>query len=346
MFEGIEGLDLHNDFYRSIVNGNTLFNFLPKSSAEGVDELDPTRVYRFNSHGYRGQELKENAKFLSAGCSFTYGLGLPEDAIWPNVVAKSLNLTHNSIAKSGASVGWIVEKLFNYFKEFGRPEYLVCLMPDAKRFIVPVDGTILTSDKNKETKNIGMPGSYGSDNKFLYNEVSKKLSELSSVNFLKRPYNVRDFYTPEMGYYNSIRSLRALEQYCEAVGIKLLWSTWDFEFAFHLAKINQDPELKFNNYFPINTFFYRKKEKNLYKDAIFTLDINKSEEIDQYLYCIEKHSDSSCSCYLSCHEELIDVYELDSFFSGTDATYGRQFSHPGAHLHVHYAERVIEVLKF
>jgi hypothetical protein len=345
MFEGIEGLNLDNDFYRSIVGGNSLFNFLPKESVDGRDELDPSRTYRFNSYGYRGEELKQGAKFVSAGCSFTYGLGIPEDAIWANIIARDLNLTHNSVAKSGASIGWIVEKLFNYFKEFGHPKYLICLMPDAKRFVVPVDGIILTSDKNKKTKNIGMDGSRGGRGEFLYNEVSKSMSEMCLVNFLKRPYNIRDIYTPDMGYYNSIRSIRVLEQYCKAVGIKFLWSTWDFEFAFHLEKINQDSELKFNSYFPINTFFYRKKEKDLYKDAIFTLNVSEDQDVDRYLDCIENHNGSICSCYCSCHEGLIDVYGVENFHAGTDSTYGEQFSHPGAHLHAHYAARMIEALR-
>ena len=344
MFEGIDGLDLKNNFYRNIVDGNNLLIASDKDSSF-YDRLDPDRLYYQNRHGYRGKEFLPNAKLVSAGCSFTYGLGIPEEAIWSNIVAEKLNLSHNKIAKSGASISFIVEKLFNYFNEFGNPKYLICLFPDAKRFVVPVDGKILTNDTETKVDNFGEIGTRGEPGQFIYNEVSKSFHELSSQKYLKRPYNIRNIYTAEIGYYTSIRHLRMLEQYCKSAGITFLWATWDFEFSLHLAKINLENDLKFNNYFDINTFFYRKNENNFYKDVIFNVNINMENETIKYLNCIAHHENTECSCYLNCHSDLIDKYGEFNFHVGTDTTRGVAWSHPGCHLQAHYADRFLEELK-
>jgi hypothetical protein len=345
MFEGIAGLDLTNNFYKSIVNGNSLSLGFNQYKLDQVDPLDPGREYAFNSHGFRGPEFIKNAELVTAGCSITYGLGLPEYGTWADMFGSSLGLTHNNIAKSGASVGFVVEKLFNYFNEFGHPKYLVCFFPDAKRFVVPVDGKVLTRDEEKDTANYGEIGSHGEEGQYLYNQIGKSNSEILSVKFLKRPYNFRDIYTPEFGYYTSIRYLRMLEQYCKTAGINFLWSTWDFEFSLHLSTINSLPDLKFNNYFDINTFFYRKLENDAYKDVIFDLDISSDLEINKYIGCLNQHRTTSCSCYSVCHTDLIEKYTDKNFYLGTDLNHGGWRAHPGCHLHVHYAERFLEVFK-
>lgn len=53
---------------------------------------DPRRVtYRINSEGFRGGDFVEGgAMFL--GCSLTFGIGMPEEDIWPSIVARELNL--------------------------------------------------------------------------------------------------------------------------------------------------------------------------------------------------------------------------------------------------------------
>lgn len=345
-FEGIDTLNLKNNFYRSIVDGNSLKKFGDNNDfILASDITDPGRKYRYNSYGYRGPEFIKNAELVTAGCSFTHGTGVPEEAIWSNVVAENLKLNVNNISKPGASIGWIIEKLFNYFKEFGNPKHLLCLFPDAKRFIVPIDGKILTNDKEKNSgKNGGEPGTRGDLGQFLYNEVSKPTVDIYKTNFLKRPYNVREFYTAEIGYYNSIRQIRMLEQYCKEAKINLLWSTWDFEFSFHLKEINLIKTLKFNNYFQINTFFYRKKEKNeLPKDAIFNINVSNSNEVEGYLNCCREHVDVSCSCFnSSCHLDLIEKYGEANFHVGSDIT-DNNWSHPGCHLQAHYADRFLEV---
>lgn len=345
MFEGIDGVDLTDNFYRSVMGGNSLSVGLDESKLNGVDPLDPDRQYRFNSLGFRGPEFVSKAELVTAGCSFTYGMGVSEDSVWSKAVATDLGLTHNNLAKPGASISWIVEKLFNYFNEFGHPKYLLCLFPDAKRFIVPADGKVLAKDKNKKTLNYGEHGSHGRDGQFLYNEVAKSTSEMTSISLIRRPYNIRDIYTSELGYYSAIRQIRILEQYCKATGIKLLWSTWDFELSFHLDKLQSDEALRFESYFNIDTFFYRKQEDGAFKDAIFNVDLSSMDSIDSYLNCINDHGEVYCSCYLSCHSELIEKVGEENFHIGTDLNYGKCCSHPGAHLHMHYAEKFLDAFK-
>lgn len=348
MIQGIPSFSLNNNFHRSIVDGNAL-RLRGTQTGSVVSEYDPGREYRINSFGYRGQEFSKDAKILAAGCSFTFGTGADEAAIWPSVLAKTLNLTHNNLSKSGASISWIVEKVFNYFKEFGHPEYLFCLFPDTKRFIAPVDGILLTKDQEINPKNLGEPGSLGAPGQYLYNEMGKNYDEIVSSKYLKRPYNIRDLHTPELGLYLAVRQIRILEQYCKSANIKFLWGTWDFELSYYVSQINSEEDLRFSNYAKLDTLFYKKREDNRYRDAIFTVDMGIESEALRYVDCINSHDNIECSCFhRGCHSDLVEIYGERDFNTGSDTTYGDMIAHPGAHLHAHYAEKFIEqlMLKF
>lgn len=47
-------------------------------------DVSGSKEYRFNSLGFRGDELSDSAKrlFFACGCSITFGVGLNEDEIW------------------------------------------------------------------------------------------------------------------------------------------------------------------------------------------------------------------------------------------------------------------------
>lgn len=50
-------------------------------------------VYNMNSNGFRDEELSKKPKCVDVflGCSFTSGVGLPYDKIWPSIVKKHTN---------------------------------------------------------------------------------------------------------------------------------------------------------------------------------------------------------------------------------------------------------------
>lgn len=344
MIEGVVGFDLNNKFHRTLADGKTL-KISGGEARKIFPDYDPAREYRINSLGYRGPEFIPDAPILAAGCSFTFGRGADESAIWPSVISRSMGLEHNNLSKSGASVSWIVEKIFSYFREFGHPKYLFCLFPDTKRFVAPVDGVVLTRDPEINPKNFGEPGTSGKKGQYLYNEMGKNLSELVETKYLKRPYNIRDLHTPELGLYLAVRQIRILEQYCKLANINFIWGTWDYELSYYAAEINKHEDLKFDSYGNLNVLFYKKMEQNLYKDAIFNVDMGNESEAWQYINCINNHDNVECDCYQSkCHSDLKDLYGERDFHTGSDILDGDLIAHPGAHLHSHYAEAFLAAL--
>ena len=63
--------------------------------------IDKQFTYKFNSHGFRCEEFTEDPTVITLGCSFTVGIGLPVSTIWPELVAKKLNLKCANLGQGG-----------------------------------------------------------------------------------------------------------------------------------------------------------------------------------------------------------------------------------------------------
>lgn len=340
----IWAFDLQNDFCRSLFDGKSL---RIKKSTVGKETLvnDPEQLYFNNSYGFRGEEFLASDTLLTAGCSFTHGVGIPIEGTWWKTVSKNLDLPASAaVARPGASIPWIVEKLFAYFAEFGHPKYLLCLFPDFERYVVPLDGEILEGDLSAENA-FGEFGTFGAPGQRFYNTRAKSRPELMKTKYLKRPYNIRNVYTAEIAIYTAIRYIRLLEQYCAATNIKLIWSTWHMNSAMYLDQINEVEDLKLKSYFNLGVLSYKKILSDGAKDFIYA-DRGVASD-PAYLDCLDLHSRVECSCSQfpePCHENLIEAYGKETYNSGTDMGRGAENSHPGAHLQAHYADRFIEQL--
>jgi hypothetical protein len=336
----IYNLDLTNDFHYSIFAGNSL-----KIRKEAVGETRafdwPEQEYIHNSYGFRGKEFSGFNDLVVAGCSYTYGVGVPEAATWGSQVSSRLGMPISApVAKPGASVAWIVERLFAYFAEFGHPKYLLCLFPDAYRTVVPIDQNILTAGEPKE-KPSGETGTFGPSQERLYihQVISQSPSKLPK--YSKRPHNVKNVYTAEISIFEAVRSIRFLEQYCSAVGIKLNWTTWNKAFGEYITKANEIEELRFKNFFDLNILTFREKLPSGVKE--FVLCKNHYDDMsmkDSLQTCIN----AGCICPEGCHEDLKKLYGEKNFNIGTDVVRGEGGAHPGIHVHAHYADRFIEQL--
>jgi hypothetical protein len=303
---------------------------------------DPNRTYIENSFGFRTEEFSSKVDMIFAGCSLTYGAGIPEYGIWGNVLTKKLNLSSLNISKSGASISWIIDNLFKYFENYGNPKYLFCLFPDLYRHRVPVDGNHYAKkiklDKNDpnlqkiKLENVEQ-GTIGDNNNFfttlylnLYNKPPK---------YVKLPYEYENIFSADLVVYENLRSIRHLESYCRAAGIQLIWSSWDQNFIEIAESLSENKNLKFSGFFNIykNNFnSYRKLlNNNSYKDVFF------NQEDKHEMICKPWHEFEECDCYLKCHEEYRSL-EIESFDFGTDNKIKLYSSHPGRHWHLHCAE--------
>lgn len=192
----------------------------------GLNEItDPSRYYYINSHGFRGKEISGKEDMLIAGCSFTFGSGIPEEKIWGVQVANSMSLSYTNLGYPGASVLSIINSIFAYFKEYGNPKILICLFPDLDRIQLPVDNKIWTSKSDKLNQDLA---------RIFLGEHHHDLPKYS-----KAPHNIEDVMPLSVPRWISIKYIQILEQYCRSSNIKFIWSTWENNFLSALLQSNE-----------------------------------------------------------------------------------------------------------
>lgn len=176
---------------------------------------DSVNSYEVNSNGYRSNEFTSNVDLITAGCSQTFGVGVPKEWTWGSVLARELGASHANLAIPGWSTQAIVQNLFAYFREYGHPKTIVLLLPDFTRMIMPInrDLAIYRNEIN------------GPKVHLRHVELTTKASE--APKYSTKPHALGDITSYELPVYLSIQMLTILSDYCRAADINLLWGTWD-----------------------------------------------------------------------------------------------------------------------
>ncbi len=90
-------------------------------------------TYEMNSHGFRSAEFSDTPGFIALGCSFTCGVGLPIQQVWPSMVAEACQLTAWNLGIGSASLDTCYRMLVNYLDQLN-PKFVMLLIPDTSRF--------------------------------------------------------------------------------------------------------------------------------------------------------------------------------------------------------------------
>lgn len=191
-------------------------------------------TYKFNSLGFRipacnfplrFEDAYGYPTFMAAGCSFTEGVGLPEDKIWHSYLMEKFiqnNDTNRPIVKlntgkAGLGIDAIVRYVYVSIEKYGaRPDIIYILLPNIARqeLIVEDDNSALSPVLHK----------------MLVNETS--LPDFLSVqqkDYIGQRYkmmtNIREVY------HASFKSLLFLKYYLEAKKIPWFFSSWSNDFT-------------------------------------------------------------------------------------------------------------------
>lgn len=197
-------------------------NFLDDGSIE----------YIYNNEWFRSDDFTDNHPnkyhVLFAGCSETEGVGGNLETVWSKMLHESLKNKYDidgfySIARAG--FGWqkIITNFMIYEKRYGAPTHLFVLMPNIDRMFAWMDSEGLWRYIQKFPFATGMPIENA--------EIGNLPTENEHMKMLI------DFTI----------SWELFEKYCESIGTKVLWSTWDFEENPNLSFFNQH-----KNFFKIN----------------------------------------------------------------------------------------------
>lgn len=264
-------------------------------------------LYKHNSMGYRGPEFGD-VDLVIAGCSQTYGEGVPEEATWASRVAKSLELSYVNLGVRGASVEGVVVRALAYLESYKAPKYLLCLLPNSERIEFPFNENTKKHFKSK------------------WQELMKSESRWNGVysvhtlprnhepeKYMKLPYDIQDVMAVEYLDKLNMDYMRMLERLCEAKGVTIRWGTWNDHIERNILNNNMDDELK--NFVPI--------VKAL--GPIIEIDYAKKT---------------------SCHLNDLEKYGKN-FYKGMDAYREPEvsFGHWGVHSHIHTAEEFLASLK-
>ena len=201
-----------------------------KWKMETININDPLISYTINNYRYRSDDISKDyseSNFLYSGCSNTFGLGLPLESIWAHQLnsflgkEKFINLGIN-----GGSYKTVVYDVFNYIRNFGKPEGVFLLLPNLERQI-----TFAKSEEDKVSIQLRM-------HKKTNLEISKIITE---------EVNLFEFYN----------TMKMLEDYLFELKIPLIWATWDTDLD---KKINLTQN--FRNYISTNNFEVYEKIQN------------------------------------------------------------------------------------
>ena len=113
-------------------------------------------TYRINSNGFRSKEFESSNCLVALGCSYSMGMGLPEAAIWPTLVANSLNLDVYNLSWPGASADTCF-MLAQYWIPVLQPALVVFAAPPQHRLDL----------LDEQTHTTYMPGQDLSQNEFI-----------------------------------------------------------------------------------------------------------------------------------------------------------------------------------
>jgi hypothetical protein len=96
-------------------------------------DLPGVITYKLNQHGFRCKEFTDDPGVITLGCSFTAGLALPVDHIWPSLVAKSLDLELWNLGVPGVGMDTCF-RLFNHYITHLNAKIVCMLRPPQNRF--------------------------------------------------------------------------------------------------------------------------------------------------------------------------------------------------------------------
>lgn len=105
-------------------------------------------TYKINSHGFRCEEIHDGEPYMVAlGCSYTVGVGLPIDVIWPTIVGQATNLRVANLAWGGYSADSCF-RLAEYWIARLKPKLVTMLTPPSTRVELCLDEEAVKGFRN------------------------------------------------------------------------------------------------------------------------------------------------------------------------------------------------------
>lgn len=267
---------------------------------EQTTHLDSYKnIYKINNFGFRDEKdlIPGNpSEILALGCSQTYGLGLPQDYIWPFILQEKTKKTVANLGMSGAGAKTMLEVMMYYIKYIGKPKIVIAIFPDCFRYLHVRDKNFYTLSKNNSTIFLNSPELSVTTIKTVdYDTAEPYIKD----KFIKLPCNPEYIIPPQESIKQFFSSVYLMETVCNLLNINFYWGTYyenNHMFLFEMLK-NKRFQLNILNYidnfYSISDEFTSQTYKNLYinplyKDMIDNAADNQHKGITWHLFVVEK----------------------------------------------------------
>ena len=276
-----------------------------------IGTVDEHNTYNINSLGLRG-EFYKNADILASGCSITFGIGIPEEGRWSNILSNLVNKNIMNLGNPGGSVETICQQIIQYCMNNTMPKQIFCLMPDLFRNMVVVDKDFYKS--KIPNKNIGNKDTL--ELTFCNPRVMNYEDTAIYMEIIDKKY-IEDATSPHQLILDAINYIYILESFCLLNNIKLYWTTWHLSSSMIIEELTKLKNFKLKNFSP------------------FMLNIN-SQNLNEYI---------SKQCNSFHNSEFKDnlCWSKGSDYSIVAYKKAPERSHPGIHFQYHVAEFFYEL---
>jgi len=234
-----------------IYDKNNLIKII-KNPLNGFAEAYPNESFFYffeinlNNYGYHCDDftsLEAHNNFLFSGCSVTSGLAIEQKNTWAYTLnQKMAGNKFFSLAAPGRSVDQIIDEIYQYIANFGKPKGIFLIFPSLLRDYFVFD----IPDKNE------------------YFATSKLVEAIDVEKSLKGKTIYEQFFyntnKEETRLYLASRAIINLENYLEQLEIPFYWTTWEKRFR----DFSNDSGL-FKNYLGYNDFDLEDFYLNNYK---------------------------------------------------------------------------------
>jgi hypothetical protein len=114
-----------------------------EDSEQKVNEFNDNIEYKLNEQYFRSQSFSNfnsnNVNALYAGCSFTFGMGLPDSLLWTSILNDKIEkyldkkVEPFNIGFRGFSNYLIIKNIMSFIRTYGKPNFLFIVFPDCAR---------------------------------------------------------------------------------------------------------------------------------------------------------------------------------------------------------------------
>jgi len=249
-------------------NQNNPFKEKVNRNSYDIQVVDRNNEYRINALGLRGK-IKKDIDTIALGCSYTFGVGIPEGGTWADILAKQTGKNILNLGVPGSTIKKLSELAIQYSSQYGKPKTIFALFPGFFRSMLIEDIDFYSNSinmyPNKQT-DVEKQKTFQSEIYYDRNSNYMFFKNKSAPQFFKsKEKNIKymeNVLSPHQLISDNIDAIATLQYFCHSNQIDLYWSTWDLPSSILMDTLLKIPDFKLKNYIK----FAKDEFNNYYTD--------------------------------------------------------------------------------